>query len=61
MAWDHLWQPKMTVYKHIITVVKSLAFKESRYVENDWKKKEKYQVVPVSNTVTKLSKEFQLQ
>ena len=48
----------MTVYGHIIAVVKSLAFKESRYVENDWKKKEKYQVVPVRNMVTKLSKEF---
>ena len=48
----------MTVYEHIITVVKSLAFKESRYVENYWEKKEKYQVVPVKNMVTKLSKEF---
>ena len=48
----------MTVHEHIITFVKSVAFKESRYVENDWKKKEKYQVVPVRNMVTKLSKEF---
>ena len=47
----------MTVYGHIIAVVKSLAFKESRYVENDWKKKEKYQVEPASITGTKLSKE----
>ena len=39
----------MTVYEHIITMVKSLAFKESRYVENDWKKKEKQQVEPVNN------------
>ena len=43
----------MTVYEHIITVVKSLAFKESRYVENDWKKKEKYQVVPEGNIIRK--------
>ena len=48
----------MTVHEHIITVVKSLAFKESRYVENDWKKKEKYQVVPGSNMIKNLSKDF---
>ena len=48
----------MTVYGHIIAVVKSLAFKESRYVENDWKKKEKYQVVPGSNMIKNLSNEF---
>ena len=46
----------MTVYGHIIAVVKSLAFKESRYVENDWKKKEKHQVEPVSNIDAKLIK-----
>ena len=39
----------MTVYGHIIAVVKSVAFEESRYIENDWKKKEKHQVEPVNN------------
>ena len=48
----------MTVYGHIIAVVKSLAFKESRYVENDWKKKEKYQVVPGSSMIKNLSNEL---
>ena len=46
----------MTVYGHIIAVVKSLAFKESRYVENDWKKKEKHQVEPVSYIDAKFDK-----
>ena len=46
----------MTVYGHIIAVVKSLAFKESRYVENDWKKKEKHQIEPVSYIDVKFDK-----
>ena len=46
----------MTVYGHIIAVVKSLAFKESRYVENDWKKKEKHQIEPVNNIDAKFIK-----
>ena len=46
----------MTVYGHIIAVVKSLAFKESRYVENDWKKKEEHQVEPVINKIARFIK-----
>ena len=46
----------MTVYGHIIAVVKSLAFKESRYVENYWKKKKKHQVEPVDNIVANVIK-----
>ena len=46
----------MTVYGHIIAVVKSLAFKESRYVENYWEKEKKHQVEPVDNIVANFIK-----